>query len=314
MKWENRSLINRGIPTVLYLIIISEITLNIIRTRQVDQVRNEINIGEKIIQDINRSDPSVSRENLDAIKNNLSRLQMQFDAFTQTLLGGTTTLQLIPAHYTQSQDLYFDIIAFIENYTKRASELNIEINEGEKFGFNAIERSGKGPEESNLELVYKQRVIIAHLLAKLFLARPQNFLAVYREPIFPHASNYQRVLGDPSMNDFFIIHPSISAKIPNAIETVGFQFVFTGQTRSLRSFLKQLESFDLPIVVRSVDVKLIEEREERSSAKFFPNQNNKKQGVGYDNQSLPIIKSNLSEFTVTVEYIDLQRIVTKANS
>jgi hypothetical protein len=94
MKWENRSLINRGIPTVLYLIIISEITLNIIRTRQVDQVRNEINIGEKIIQDINRSDPSVSRENLDAIKNNLSRLQMQFDAFTQTLLGGTTTLQL----------------------------------------------------------------------------------------------------------------------------------------------------------------------------------------------------------------------------
>ena len=74
MKWENSSPYNRGISTVLYLIIISEITLNIIQTRQIDQVRNEIKIGEKVIQDINTTDPSVSAENLDAIKNNLARL------------------------------------------------------------------------------------------------------------------------------------------------------------------------------------------------------------------------------------------------
>ncbi len=314
MKWENRSPYNRGISTVLYLIIISEITLNIIQTRQIDQVRNEIKIGENVIQDINTTDPSVSPENLDAIKNNLARLHKQFDAFTHIFSGETSTLQLMPANYTQSQDLYFDIVAFIENYTKRARELKIEISEGEKFGFYEIERSGKGPAKHNLLLVYKQRVIIAHLLAKLYLARPQKILAVYREPVSSHASNYQRSPGGSTKDDFFRVDQSISANISNAIETIGFQFIFAGQTRTLRSFLSQLESFEIPIVVRSVEVKSFEERAKVSSSMMLKNQMNNKLGVGHDNKSLPIIKSNLSEFTVTIEYIDSLRMGTKANS
>ena len=95
---------------------------------------------------------------------------------------------------------------------------------------------------------------------------------------------------------------------------MGFQFIFAGQTRTLRYFISQLEFFDLPIVVRSVEVKSFEELANDSSSMMLKNQMNNKLGVGHDSKSLPIIKSNLSEFTVTIEYIDILRMGTMANS
>ena len=314
MKWDSCSLFNRGISTAFYLIIMSEVVLTVVLFNQVDQVRTEIKISEKALQVLNSSEPTVSPENLDAIKSNLAQLQAQFDTFILILKNRTTTLQLMPAHYTQSQHLYFDIVAFIENYTKRARELNIEINEGEKFGFYEIERSGRGPEVINLEHVYHQRVIIAHLLSKLFVANPQKILAVYREPVFSHSSIDLRSSDSFSKKDFFKVDSSISAKIPNTINTMGFQFVFAGQTRTLRSFLTQLASFDLPVVVRSVEVRSYEEREENPSPKLFSNQMNKKQVAMDDNKPLPIIGKNLSKFTVTLEFIDILEKATMANS
>ena len=42
--------------------------------------------------------------------------------------------------------------------------------------------------------------------------------------------------------------------MPGFVDTEAFRFVFTGQTAALRAFLNRLASFELPVLVREVEV------------------------------------------------------------
>jgi uncharacterized membrane protein YbjE (DUF340 family) len=52
----------------------------------------------------------------------------------------------------------------------------------------------------------------------------------------------------------FTIDPMVSARAKDLIKTDAFRLVFVGQTAALRTFLRQLTCFELPVVVRAIEV------------------------------------------------------------
>jgi hypothetical protein len=87
---------------------------------------------------------------------------------------------------------------------------------------------------------------------------------------------------------------------------------FTGYTDSLRSFLNNLARFDLPIVVRSIDIK---RQGEIKNTTASTNSNNLDSIFGAfggsDDEEAPkeaqkpVISENLSTFTVVLEFIEI---------
>jgi len=180
----------------------------------------------------------------------------------------------------------------------------IEIPEDFSFGFRRYSRDVTPPSDPRIAaLLDKQRQILTYLLEQLIEAGPQGINAVHREAVDGAAADNK-----------FSISPSISARVPGAIETMGFRLTFTGYTDSLRDFLNNLNEFELPIVVRSIEV----ERPSGSETVVATAQARDGGGIfelfgggdtttdEVDNEwPKPVIVDNVSTFTVTVEFIEL---------
>ncbi|HKK18214.1 MAG TPA: Amuc_1100 family pilus-like protein, partial [Opitutales bacterium] len=154
----------------------------------------------------------------------------------------------------------------------------------------------------------KQRQILSYLLTQLIEADPQSINAVRRESV-------ESV--EQKSKSTFSIDPAVSARVPGAIDTMAFSITFSGYTDVLREFLNSLAQFELPIVVRSVEV-------ERPSGKETvvapPRQRNTDNifdlfGGGQEETTAsqevdpegpkPVIEENISRFTVILEFIEV---------
>ena len=123
----------------------------------------------------------------------------------------------------------------------------------------------------------------------------------------------QKAEGSSSAKDFSI-HPAITAKVPGAINTLAFRLAFTGYTDSLRRLLNDLAKFDLPIVVRSIEV---DRPSGISTTTKVPSNNDLDSFFGvFDGGSSsdvedpeeaqkPVISENISIFTVVLEFIEI---------
>ena len=102
--------------------------------------------------------------------------------------------------------------------------------------------------------------------------------------------------------------------MPGAIDTLAFGLTFTGYTDSLRGLLNDLAKFDLPIVVRSIEVE--RPSGSRTTTKVPANNNldaffgvfdggsNPEEGAPEEAQK-PVISENISTFTVVLEFIEI---------
>ncbi len=114
----------------------------------------------------------------------------------------------------------------------------------------------------------------------------------------------------------FSIDPAVSARVPGAIDTLAFSITFRGYTDALREFLNRLAQFELPIVVRSVEV----ERPSGSETVVAPPRRNEPEDIfarfgGEESEAqpdrnegqgpVPVIEENISEFTVLLEFIEV---------
>ncbi len=167
-----------------------------------------------------------------------------------------------------SVDAYIDITAFVEKTRELAERAGIVIRPEERFGFGTY--TSEGPAAELIAGVFRQRTVLQYLVEKLIESHPRTVLMIQREPprilrpgtsqsiraAAPRADGQSRRGGQPG--DIFEIEKRLSLRMAGLLDTEAFRLEFTGQTRSIRSFLNSLIDEDVPvtIVVRSVEIGL----------------------------------------------------------
>ncbi|MGF1447988.1 MAG: hypothetical protein ACFB20_01075 [Opitutales bacterium] len=211
-----------------------------------------------------------------------------------------------------------------------AANVDIEFEENLRFGFDryfdeAWPPSGitiGTPEERQLiEDLFLQQSVIEYLTKTLFESAPESWppgedmidpdaeiepfplrlTAVKRENALPHTIRSTR-----DIPGVFEIEPAISAET-ELIDTIAFQVEFESYSKTLREFLRQLGSYEIPIVVRSVEVAPVETSRRRTANvdfgdEFFDSSNEPE----VEEVLEPVIEIVESRFTVTLEYIQLK--------
>jgi hypothetical protein len=250
----------------------------------------------------------------------------------------------VPAARTDS---YFDLATFIEKTRELAKEHGVEVHpEAARFGFAAF--VNEGPVQEHIEPVFRQRQIVQYLIESLIKAIPRSIVSVKREPTISQDEREARAAalanGETPAEfeidegpDYFTIDPRVSARVPGFIDTSAFRFVFTGQTAALRTFLNQLASFELPVLVREVEVDTASVDEATEQQPGIDEATSAEDGTAQDfaasivlsveapaepesepvrpkvaktraprpSSATPIVSKPLSRFTVTVEFVAL---------
>jgi len=217
--------------------------------------------------------PPPTREVATAVEEDLARAQAALASMRAQLKGrGPAAERLrstrVPAART---DAYFDLASYVERMRELARKNEIAVRpEALRFGFAAY--ANEGPEAERIEPVFRQRLLAQYLVESLIEARPRAILAVQREPTLTAPEREARdaalaaaaastepgaeaaSLELPEGSDYFAIDPRLTARKPGFVDTTPFRFVFTGQTAALRAFLNRLAAFELPVLVREVEV------------------------------------------------------------
>jgi len=219
--------------------------------------------------------PAPKREIATAIEADLARAQRSLEAMQAELRGrGPAADRLrtakVPAART---DAYFDLATFVEKTRELAKTREVDLRpEAARFGFSIY--ANEGPEFDRIPAVFHQRQIAQYLIESLLDAKPRALLAVQREPALTKKEKEDRDAAAlaaansaappppdaapppavPDGPDFFVIDPRASARVAGYLDATAFRLVFTGQTTALRAFLNRLASFELPVLVREVEV------------------------------------------------------------
>lgn len=283
--------------------------------------------------------PTPVTENIEASKRNVEELESHLKQMHESLISQTSA---ITDQSMRGIDLLGEIQGFIiesrkkaeqgtpsEDPTKENHKINLKDNEA--FGFALYSGATARPPSDDLApIVNKQLDIIRYLLDKLYEAKPTAVVAIERESITsaPQVAVINRPASATSTSnndDLFAVSPAITAEVPGSIETQGFRFVFQGYTNSLRKFLNAIAAFELPIVVREVQVKSIEavavignsrtnrtatpqNAEDIFNALFGganASNNQPTEAETTPSKFEPVVQDILSEFTVILEYIDI---------
>lgn len=228
--------------------------------------------------DFRNREPAPRREVAKVIESDLARAQQTLAAMQAELKGrGPTAEKLRTAKAPGSRtDSYFDLAQYVERMRAAARKHEVSIGaEAARFGFAA--HANQGPEDEELiDPVFRQRQVAQYLLEALFEGRPAALLEVKREPPVTQKEKEERAAAllaaqtegaaaaeppaetetppAPEGPDFFEIDRRATARVPGFVDAMGFRLVFTGQTAALRAFLNKLGTFELPVLVREVQV------------------------------------------------------------
>jgi predicted YcjX-like family ATPase len=98
--------------------------------------------------------------------------------------------------------------------------------------------------------------------------------------------------------------------VEGAIDTIPFEISFSGKTNTLRNFLNRLAEFKRPIVVRSINVSRPDETIRRKLSDdedldIDSLTSEELEQLKEEEKRDPVVTENLSEFTLTLEYIEI---------
>ena len=179
-------------------------------------------------------------------------------------------------------------------------------------------------------MIDKQRQILTYIIQRLFDAaneskEPITILSVGREylerPQDSNASGNNRRRGSKN-KDAFVIDDAITARVEGAVDTLAFQIEFSGYTEPLRLFIQSMSEFDLPVVVRSVEVNRKEIEKVAAATKPASRQNPgdalaalfgstgganelEEEDTPAEINETPIVDQNESIFTIILEYVEV---------
>ncbi len=284
--------------------------------------------------------PPPNREVATAIEGDLAKAQAALASMQGELKGRGPAAERIrnakvPAART---DAYFDLATFVEKSREAAKKNDVEIRpEAARFGFAVY--TNEGPLADHIDPVFRQRQIAQYLIDALIEAKPRAIFAVKRERTLGKAEREARAAAlanneaPPEVSsgedgpDYFTVDPRVTARVPGFIDTMPFRFVFTGQTAALRTFLNRLASFELPVLVREVEVEPATNEESVAQAVTDESAAAETGGAAASvvlstgpapksapktavrdaraPTATPIVTKPLSKYTVTVEFIEL---------
>jgi hypothetical protein len=272
-------------------------------------------------------DPFPSQANLDALEKDLAQARVASDDIRSVLSArGEVANQIAAAPVpASSTDAYFDIASFVERIRTAAKEGSIRLDDKNRLGFATY--ANTGPDRELIAPVFRQRQHIEFLLNALIKSAPVEILTVQRERPFTAdqlrqiaeaLSNGQPapVFGPANENnvDYFVIDSRTTARVPNFVNASAYRLSFRGNTLALRALLNELALFQLPVVVRSVEVAPAVVNPAGAPAAPAPAQNTLASIFGTPASAgaapvkaveKPLVDQNDSRFTVTVEFVSL---------
>lgn len=248
--------------------------------------------------------PALSEANEQAIVQDLANTRKVLAALRSMLAGREGRAPGLPP--ARNIDLFFDLAAFVEKSRALAAQAQVVIKPDERFGF--ATHAHEGPEAELVPTVFQQRIVGQYLVEALLEARPRSLLSVQRERPLTAAQRAGRykslqagtvptampVVNGGQGEDFFEFNPAFSMRVPGLVDSEAFRLEFTGQTAALRTFLNTLASFQLPVIVRSVEVEPLAAAE--------PANNPVAPSAG-SAAPVPLVAQNVSRFAVVVEYV-----------
>ena len=274
--------------------------------------------------------PAATSDNLQTAQKNLKDLQEQLSGIVNSL-GSAGNFSTPP---TDAVTLMADVQHYVDNFKAQAKTNGVVIADPGNFTFGMGQYYGPvtPPPPEKIPVVFKQMEILEYILSQLYAAKagdPDQKLmleTVEREDMVA-AANTGGNPNDSGPKDTFTVAPLVSAKQPGAVDTLAFRFKFIAYTDTLRVFLNELAQFEYPLVVRSVEVEpATEDTLNAAIAAANPAAGTAAGGSvsaaavalpGGDASATPattaptgpvreaVIKNNLSEFTVVIEYINL---------
>lgn len=281
---------------------------------KIDNAKQQITRAESQLNNMRFADPAPSEENVAASKQNVEQLLAELEKTRKDLERGS--------RMTTSTDgirVMAGIQQYISEYQRKAAARTDEQGEKDEiklpknfaFGFEQyLDEATMLDDKELIPVLDKQRQILSYLLNKLYDADPESIVSVRREVL-----EKKKSAADNNSSNSFQISDAISARVPGAIDTLAFSLTYTGYTDSLREFLNNLAKFDLPIVVRSIEVK---RPSGNSTIVEAPKNNNNLDAIfgafgggasAEKKEAEPtkklVISENTSTFTVVLEFIEI---------
>lgn len=245
-----------------------------------------------------RQSPAPSEENVSALEADVVAAELNLANLRAALQGKGRWLADAPQ---RPLDAYFGLATLVERMRALAVRQQIVLRPDECFAFATY--ANEGPAVDHLVAVHRQRTIVEHLVESLFEARPRALLAAQREyPLTEAQRVAQRATPDSEAvraerfsgqaGDFFTADPRLRLRVAGLVESEAFRLEFTGQTKTLRTFLNTLSVYRLPLVVRSVEVEPL------------PAEGGGVTEPGFD-AAVPLVGQTFSKFTVVVEFVEV---------
>lgn len=356
MNWYSKNPIFATLLTLCALVVLGESWLIYDRFEASRGSAKKLQQKEVELMSMKDLTPVPTRAVAASIEVDLARAKRAVAVMQAELSGrGPSAERLASAKVpTARTEAYFDLATFVEKTRELAKKNDVEIRpEAVRLGFSLY--TNEGPKEDRIASVFHQRQVVQYVLESLIEARPRSIFSVQRERALNKAEkgalaaaqaalaagtggavpdqpvDVSSVAGsspEPESPDLFTIDPRVTARSSGFLDTTPVRIVFTGQTGSLRTFLNKLASFELPILVREVEVDRASVEESVATAPVAA-----EEGTLADDAtvasvvlapkpkkaaavtvtavtpklatSAPMVAKTLSKFTVTVEFLDL---------
>jgi len=278
------------------------------------------------LEGMGQLNPAPTREVAAAIEADLARAQAALAAMKTELSGQSAAVEKLRAAKVPAArtDAFFDLATYVERVKEAAAKAGVQLRpEAARAGF--AQYANEGPETDRIEPVFRQRQLAEHLMNLLLEARPEAIVAVRRERPRTKAEREAEAQaianGQPPPApeggdgpDFFALDPRGSARVPGFVETSGFRLTFQGETAALRLFLNRLAAFELPFLVREIEVEPVNAEEAAADAPASPAAPAvaavtavpaAREAAPKGPVQTPLVPKSTSRFTVTVEHLEL---------
>lgn len=343
MSWYRKNPLFATVLTLCVIVALGELAFTYERFRASRAAEKKLKEQTTELQNMSGITPPPTREVAEAIEADLKKAQASLAAMQNELKGhGPAAERLVAAKAPPGRpEAYFDLASYVEKMRDIAKKNDVVIRpDAARLGFNIY--VNEGPETERIEPVFRQRLIAQYLMESLLEAKPKAISAVKRERPMTKAEREARAQAmangevpqeDTSEDsaDYFTIDPRRTARVAGYVDATAFRITFLGQTTALRTFLNKLASFELPMLVREVEVETataeeaaVEPTEEPAPAEQpaaaaptnvapsvvlstdpAPAAAPKPAPKPRVSTATPIVSKPLSKYTVTVEYIEL---------
>jgi hypothetical protein len=305
---------------VIFLLVFAGGTfLAVAQSGKLSKSKQQVTSAQSQLKGMLYLDPAPSTDNVAAAEQNVEQLRAELQKIRDNLQHGSRLTTSADGMHVMT-----GIQQYISEYQQEAAKLTHPGNGSElvgietpadfAFGFETYIDEGVVPENAAaIPVLDKQRQILSYIVDQLMASDPVGIQSIQREVLEMNAPRVGKA-GAAQKLSGFQINPAISARVPGGIDTLAFSLKFTGYTKSLRQFLNNLAKFDLPIVVRSIEVT------RPSGSATTTTKKEAKTGVAdifsvFGGESAttkapklkqkPVISENVSSFTIILEFIEI---------